>query len=328
MVVKQIINLAIVFGMIILFGNLILANIDSPIKLSLEKENYVSGDNLLAIAELSNLESNGVNYFLETIISNEERSYPVAPLLFEGYLKPEETSEVVIYDFEIEGEMNPGDYFIKFRLLFDERIIQEGEVEFSVTGTLKEFYFEIDLDKKVFVQNENIYLDYTSSIESPIIFSTLIYSDKTTEQIILPTTILAEQIGTYEIEVIASKEGYKTIIKKEQFAVIEEEAEIKLVSVCNVNGNCDQGETSQNCPQDCLEIENLLGEEGSLVDDSPLVEVQLGDEDSLDKESSFWDKDSLKSFFSFDKENSRLYILYGSLAFLLIIIIIYWIKKE
>ena len=42
----------------------------------------------------------------------------------------------------------------------------------------------------------------------------------------MPTSIKAEQIGTYELEVTASKEGYKTITKKEQFGVIEGGVEI------------------------------------------------------------------------------------------------------
>jgi len=38
---------------------------------------------------------------------------------------------------------------------------------------------------------------------------------------------------------------------KEQFGVIEKEADIPHVSVCNANGVCDDQENEQNCPQDC-----------------------------------------------------------------------------
>jgi len=88
------------------------------------------------------------------------------------------------------------------------------------------FSFDIKLDKKIFIKNENIYLDYLSNVENPSITATLIYPKGNSKQIILPSSIKAEQIGTYDLEVTASKEGYKTITKKEQFGVIEGNAVI------------------------------------------------------------------------------------------------------
>jgi len=84
---------------------------------------------------------------------------------------------------------------------------------------------------KVFILNKNIYLDFISEVSEPTITSTLIYPDKKTRKITLPTSIKADQIGTYELEVTASKEGYKTINKKIQFGVIEKEANIPYTKV-------------------------------------------------------------------------------------------------
>lgn len=102
--------------------------------------------------------------------------------------------------------------------------------EFQIT-TNPSFSFDIKLDKKVFLQNQDIYLDYSSSVTDPSITATLTYPDKTTESVDLPTTINGSQIGTYELEVTASKEGYKTANVKEQFGVIEKSAEIEEVEV-------------------------------------------------------------------------------------------------
>ena len=88
------------------------------------------------------------------------------------------------------------------------------------------FDFDITLDKKVFIQNEDISIDYTSDISGLDISASLTYPDGRSENIGLPTTIKAGEIGTYEIEVSASKEGYKTMNVGEQFAVIEGHAEI------------------------------------------------------------------------------------------------------
>ena len=75
-------------------------------------------------------------------------------------------------------------------------------------------------------KNENILIDYESDVSDLNILTTLTYPDKTSKQIIFPATIKAEQIGTYELEVVASKQGYKDVLLKEQFGVIENEANI------------------------------------------------------------------------------------------------------
>jgi len=113
--------------------------------------------------------------------------------------------------------------------------------------------FSLDFSKKVFIKNENINLNYTSSVQDLNIQATLIYPDKTSERVNLPISIKAEQIGTYELEIMANKEGYKPVTIKEQFAVIEKQAEIISASVCNTNSQCDGAENVQNCPQDCVE---------------------------------------------------------------------------
>jgi len=79
---------------------------------------------------------------------------------------------------------------------------------------------------KVFVKNENIYFDYTSDVERISAIAILTYPDQTTKQLTFPTSIKAEQIGTYKLKLTATKDGYKTISKEIQFGVIEKEANI------------------------------------------------------------------------------------------------------
>jgi len=105
--------------------------------------------------------------------------------------------------------------------------------------------------KKVFIKGEEIYLTYNSSVENTIINATLILPDNTTQQLTLPTSINESQIGTYTLDIRASKEGYKDVELRDMFGVIEKITEIKTVSVCNADGVCSGGENSNNCPQDC-----------------------------------------------------------------------------
>jgi len=93
------------------------------------------------------------------------------------------------------------------------------------------FSFDVILDEMIFVINQNISIDYNSEVESPLITATLTYPDKSIKDINLPYSFKADQIGTYELQVTASKEGYKTISLNEQFGVIEGEADISYVDV-------------------------------------------------------------------------------------------------
>jgi hypothetical protein len=108
-------------------------------------------------------------------------------------------------------------------------------------------------ESKTFLKNSNIYLSYSSDVAGINTKTTLTYPNNTTKQINLPTSIKAEQIGTYKLEVIASKNGYRSNTQSAQFGVIEEEAEVEETSTCFINNKCelDKGENYKTCPQDC-----------------------------------------------------------------------------
>jgi len=100
-----------------------------------------------------------------------------------------------------------------------------GKKSFDVFGVL-EFNFKIELNKKVFFKNEKINLDYDSSISAPEITSILTYPSGKERNIKIPSTLQLSEVGTYEINAEASKQGYKTIESSTQFAVIKKQAEI------------------------------------------------------------------------------------------------------
>ena len=125
-----------------------------------------------------------------------------------GIIRPEEVIEVK--SFKIST--NPG-------------------YEFSVLSCK-----DIDCKKKakVFILDDFIYFDYSSSVEDLNVIGSLRFPDESIQKLTLPTSIKAEQTGNFEMEVTASKEGYKTIKKKILFAVIEEAAEFQLVNMSDV----------------------------------------------------------------------------------------------
>ncbi len=111
--------------------------------------------------------------------------------------------------------------------------IKVKEEEFNIKA-LESIFLSINICKDksceeksvVFLKNQKVYLEYVSDIEDLDIEATLTSSDGKTKSINLPYSETAKQIGTYEIEVTASKEGYKTITQRKQFGVIAKEVEI------------------------------------------------------------------------------------------------------
>lgn len=96
--------------------------------------------------------------------------------------------------------------------------------------TTAPFEFNVVLNKKVFVKGEDINIDYKSEVKNPLVEAILIYPGGSEEEIELPYSFKAEKIGTYELEVNASKEGYKKISLIEQFGVIKENANIEYTN--------------------------------------------------------------------------------------------------
>ena len=151
--------------------------------------------------------------------------------------------------------------FIKISSPIEKKIEKEFKIE-----TTPSFQFNLNYCKdkscvektKVFILNDNIYLSHTSEVDNLEITVKLIYPDKTEKQITLPIQIKAEQIGNYELEIIAKKDGYKTVTRKDMFGVIGEQVKIKSTSICNADGICASPENIQNCPQDCVKTEQSV----------------------------------------------------------------------
>jgi hypothetical protein len=179
-------------------------------------------------------------------------SFPIAPLMEKRIqLTKDQPYRDAYYSIKIDDTFEPQTCTAYVEII--SPIQKRVEKNFTIK-TNPSFDFEILMDKKVFVMNEQVNIDYASGISNPSITATLTYPDKTTREIALPHSFIAEQIGTYEVNVNASKEGYKTMTREEQFGVIEKEPEIMDASECNGNGICETGENTQNCPQDCQGI--------------------------------------------------------------------------
>ena len=140
-----------------------------------------------------------------------------------------------------------------------EPVIQTVEKNFTIES-VPAFSFEILTCRdtncqdrtRVFNKDEIIFFDFDSSITDVLIIANLSKPGKQYTKINLPTTVLADQLGTYRLYATASKNGYKTVNTRIDFAVIER-PEIHSASQCNTNNECEPGlgENYKTCPQDC-----------------------------------------------------------------------------
>jgi len=89
--------------------------------------------------------------------------------------------------------------------------------------------------RKVFFLNHKVYLDYYSSVADAALSATLTRPDGSSEQLSLPASITANQLGTYRIEATASKEGYVPVGDSEEFAVTVNAANISGADTAEYN---------------------------------------------------------------------------------------------
>jgi hypothetical protein len=131
----------------------------------------------------------------------------------------------------VDETVNGGDCFASISLL--EPYNLKFEEEFSIINLLNLQITPVickekdcTTNTKVFNQGEKIYFDYICSIENTSIKGTLTFPDSSTQQINFPSSIKANKIGTYKLEITATKEGYNDANSEEQFAVIKNSADI------------------------------------------------------------------------------------------------------
>ena len=135
-------------------------------------------------------------------------------------------TEKYVYMSSVSEDIEPQTCNVTVGILSPETLEQKS---FSI-ATNPGFEFNVELAKTVFVKDEEVEISFTSGV-SPTVGATLIYPNGETQQLSLPAVIKAEQIGTYDLEIIASKQEYKTINKKVQFGVIEKAADIGYTSL-------------------------------------------------------------------------------------------------
>jgi len=268
-------SLRIIIGIIAISLVCGLALAQSIEYMEINKGSFTENDELEVVANISN-PLDEIIYFQYAIVHSNEEGLSIT-----NRIEINATTETINVSETITEDLRNGNYSFIVSLTNEVQINVYDSVtlDFRVEGLPEEFGIELYAcedencteKSRIFILNDDVYLNYTSKIDNLSIEATLTYPDKAIIEIDIPYAMDAEQIGTYTLDVTASKEGYKNASESIYFAVIEKHANITDASECNADGTCDPQENYQNCPQDCAS--------GQLDGICDLVEDEICDPD-------------------------------------------------
>jgi len=229
MVVKKI----LIFILMIFLVSFFVCAATKPIRLFINDKTFSLGDKIEISAQVYNSYSSTTNFRIRSLMVNKGDTYPKGVLLENIELMPGEVKNVSLYSVFVDESFDSDDYSVFTELYYGDAKVDNSEVRFFV-DSLKELDFGFKVcgdfdcsdDKNIFVKGEIVYVKayFKDKVDVSVILQ---YPSGETKEIELPTSIKSEQIGTYTLDVTVSKEGYKTINRKEQFGIIEQEADIK-----------------------------------------------------------------------------------------------------
>jgi len=208
-------------------------------RITSNKTTYTPEDEIIIKLEVKNTQT-FKNKFDVYMRITEENSR--SPPLFKYYpitLLPDESTNIT-YRTNVSEYMVNGNYTVHAYILEDGFITYEDTKRFSITGLPEIMDVEILLSNKsdfsilkdVFLTTQRIYIGYRASTGGINVRCTLTHPDNSSEDIIIPCSIICNQTGLYSLDITAEKQGYRNITKTMQFAVIEKtiyhEEEAKL----------------------------------------------------------------------------------------------------
>ena len=237
---------------LLLFINFVDASV--PLKVTTSKDVYTLGDRIVIIADINNIFDKNVQVNVNTLITNDKGNNPLGILPNQFILNKNASKTIVIKNSSVDNSMKPGKYFVNVTLSFDNQIIDKQTVNFQIINTLNSFQSDLKFCKdiectkesNVFVVGDTVYYSITSDTNGINISSWLIYPNQTKAIVNMPGNLIALTNGTYELDTTISKQGYKTVYKNEQFAIIEKQANINYVYYGNNNGNNNNNNSYNN----------------------------------------------------------------------------------
>lgn len=231
------------------------ANIISAIS---EKEIYSPENKILLKTSVKNNEDFNSSLYLEYNLYSLEEDYVSELELQKISIKANSEKE---FNFSMDAveTMPSGNYKAIVRLLNKNNELDKKEIQFKVENTTKEGEILLQSCKdencisetKMFNKNETVYL-YVNNPDSMDLTASLTFPGGNTNQIVLPYQFLLVDEGVYGLLVTGIKPGYENIEEELIFGV--KDIKINLIETCDSDNICEDNETRQNCPQDCIVV--------------------------------------------------------------------------
>ncbi len=226
----------------------------------IENEVYNPGDKVLLKTLIKNEDDINSRLYLEYNLFSLEEDY-ISELELQKISIESSSEKEVNFSMDVIETMPSGDFKAIVRLLNGKVELDKKEIQFKIENTLKEA--EIILrscedkdcinENAVFRKNETIFLE----MDNPDLINlnaSLTFPNGSSNQITLPYEFRTNEEGVYSLLLSGTKEGYEDASEELIFGV--KEVRILLTQTCNSNDVCEENETGQNCPQDCI-IVNL-----------------------------------------------------------------------
>lgn len=236
-------------------------------------------------------ESVEINYLYRNSFSKSENfkifcgfealdiEFPPMPEVIEKELLPSQSTKELSCSMKVYDTTPAGKYRGYVRVLdSQDKEVEIQERIFTVAGTDKMVSLNTlfcadencNTPKSVFISGDDIFLKVIANLEDKDVSITM-GDYQTKKEAVLEPNIVSDlgdngqiikidnyKTGSYYVLVKVSGIGYKTTQTENDYAIIEQVAEIKNTSVCNLDGDCGEGETIRNCPQDCKISANLI----------------------------------------------------------------------
>ncbi len=244
---------------------------NSVIEIEAMPRENISAD-IVSILVQKEVYNPGDKIFLKTLIKNEDDINSILLLEYDffsiedKYISELELQKISLksnsemetnFSMDVIETMPSGDYKAIVRLLNGRRELDKKEIQFKIENTLNEA--EITLrscedeecvnETAVFRKNETIFFDVDNP-DSVNLNASLIFPNGNPNHVSLPFKFIAIEEGVYTLLLTGTNKGYEEV--NEELILGVKDTEILSTETCNSNNICEDYETQQNCPQDCI----------------------------------------------------------------------------
>jgi len=201
----------------------------SSMTLSSAQQVYLYGENVRVVANVTNDADTPVRVYIEHTLRDLMGRVATGYLLEVVDLGAHQAKLVELYDVKVDDRFYSGQYVVRASLIVNKVRVGEEELRFAVEGAPEDMEVRLHISPDpdyarvghVFIMGEKVYLKLVGAPQGAAVSALLKLPDNSTQQMALPATLTAKQVGEYTVYVNASATGYRDVTLRDFFAVLE-----------------------------------------------------------------------------------------------------------